>query len=229
MEAEKKRTKKHTELDSAQIRAAYLDQLLTTGRQPASVYKFCSDVGITEGQFYSHYSSFEGLEKKIWVQFLQTTAVRLNEDPAWAEFNSREKILALYFTLFEELKSNRSYILLKTSHLTRFEIIPGYIVDFKTAFENFIGEILNTGKSTGEIAQRPVIDKRYPQLFWLHFVFLLFYWRDDTSNGFEQTDAAIEKSVNLAFDVIGKGAFDSAIDFAKFLFQTKFPEMGAMK
>ena len=51
--------------------------------------------------------------------------------------------------------------------------------------------------------------------------FLLLFWKDDESPGFEKTDAAVEKSVNLAFDLIGKGAVDSFIDFAKFLYQSK--------
>ena len=34
-----------------------------------------------------------------------------------------------------------------------------------------------------------------------------------------ETDEAIEKSVNLAFDIIGKGVLDNALDFGKFLFQ----------
>jgi hypothetical protein len=65
------------------------------------------------------------------------------------------------------------------------------------------------------------LDKRYPQLFWIHMGFMLIFWKDDGSPGFESTDAAIEKSVNLAFDLIGKGAVDTAIDFAKFLYQNK--------
>jgi hypothetical protein len=51
--------------------------------------------------------------------------------------------------------------------------------------------------------------------------FILLFWKEDDSAGFEKTDAAVEKSVNLAFDLIGKGAVDSAIDFAKFLYQNK--------
>jgi len=51
--------------------------------------------------------------------------------------------------------------------------------------------------------------------------FLLVFWKEDESPGFEKTDAAVEKSVNLAFDLIGKGAVDSFIDFAKFLYQSK--------
>ena len=80
---------------------------------------------------------------------------------------------------------------------------------------------MNAGKGNGEIATRPVLDKRYPQLFWLHLGFILIFWKEDSSAGFEKTDAAIEKSVNLAFDLIGKGAVDTAIDFGKFLYQNK--------
>ena len=42
---------------------------------------------------------------------------------------------------------------------------------------------------------------------------------EDKSEEFEQTDTAIEKSVNLAFDFMAHGVFDSAFDFGKFLFQ----------
>jgi len=72
------------------------------------------------------------------------------------------------------------------------------------------------------VAERPYLDQRYPQLFWLHMIVLLGFWKDDSSSDFEQTDAFVEKSVNLAFDLIGKGTLDNAIDFAKFLFQSKF-------
>jgi hypothetical protein len=77
------------------------------------------------------------------------------------------------------------------------------------------------GKTRGEVAARPYLDKQYPALFWFHLGFVLLFWKDDDSAGFEKTDAAVEKSVNLAFDLIGKGALDTAIDFAKFIYQTK--------
>ncbi|NBP71076.1 MAG: hypothetical protein EBU52_20350 [Cytophagia bacterium] len=82
-------------------------------------------------------------------------------------------------------------------------------------------QIIGEGISREEVAKRPFIDKRYPNLFWVHMTFFLMFWKDDNSKGFEKTDAFVEKSVNLAFDLIGKGALDSAIDFLKFLYQAK--------
>jgi hypothetical protein len=195
--------------------------LLLNGKQPSSVYKFCLDLGIKEEVFYTHYGSFEALEKVIWNGFIEQAVKSLLADKSFSDFNAREKVLALYFTLAEILKSNRSFILLQLNSYKKPELVPLFLKDFKHTFEEFVASVLNDGKSKGEVAQRPYLDKRYPQLFWVHLSFFLLYWKDDDSAGFEKSDAFIEKSVNLAFDLIGKGAFDSAVDFAKFLYQSK--------
>jgi len=203
------------------IKSSYVEYVLTQGQRPATVYKFCLDLGIREDAFYAHFGSFDGLEKQIWKGFIDKTITRLRADEAFAQFSTREKILAFYYTLLEELKNSRSYVLFQLEHSRRPELIPTYIKAFKAEFEAFFDALLNEGKDNGEIATRPLLDKRYPQLFWMHLGFILLFWKEDDSPGFEQTDAAVEKSVNLAFDLIGKGAVDSAIDFAKFLYQTK--------
>ena len=85
---------------------------------------------------------------------------------------------------------------------------------FKESFKEWITSVLNEGKSSGEIAKRPYLDQRYDMIFWMHFVFVLQFWVHDESIGFEKTDAAIEKSVNLAFDLIavGGGALNDLAD-----------------
>ncbi len=219
---EKKPSKKGaTKSVDATIVSAYILHILNHGSRPASVYKFCSDLGLKEEEFYTHFGSFEGLERLIWKSFITQTINRLKADESYVTFSSREKILAFYYTLFEELKSARSFILVQLQHQNKLELVPDFLKEYKRAFESYIKLELNSGINTGEVAKRPFLDSRYPQLFWVHMTFLLGYWKNDNSPGFEQTDAAIEKSVNLAFDLIGKGAVDSVIDFAKFLYQTK--------
>lgn len=222
METAKKTTRKTgSKVSEEKIRSSYIEFLLTQGKRPASVYKFCLDLGIKEDAFYDYVGSFEGLEKHIWKGFIEKTISRLKTDSSFKGFTAREKILAFYYTLLEELKQNRSYVLFQLENSKKPELIPEYIKGFKTEFESFFETTLNEGKGKGEVANRPVLDKRYPQLFWLHMAFILLFWKEDGSAGFEKTDAAIEKSVNLAFDLIGKGAVDSAIDFVKFLYQNK--------
>lgn len=222
METAKKTSRKSANKISAdKIQSSYIEYLLINGKRPVSVFKFCLDLGIKEDDFYQFVGSFDGLERQIWNGFIESTISRLNRDESFNSFNAREKILAFYFSLFEVLSHHRSYVLFQLENSRKPELVPEYLKTFKSNFGSFIESILNEGKSKGEVAERPIIDKRYPKLFWLHLGFLLLFWKDDSSAGFEKTDAAVEKSVNLAFDLIGKGAVDSAIDFAKFLYQNK--------
>jgi hypothetical protein len=221
METAKKSPKRSTANSAeAKIKSAYVDYLLTNGKRPASIYKFCVDLGIKEDTFYNYVGSFDGLEKLIWKGFIDKVVIQLQADNAFKSFTSREKVLTFYYALFEELKQHRSFVLFQIDDQSRPMLVPEYIKGFKASFEIFLESILATGKGNGEIATRPVLDKRYPQLFWMHMGFILLFWKKDDSADFEKTDAAVEKSVNLAFDLIGKGAVDSAIDFAKFLYQT---------
>jgi hypothetical protein len=99
--------------------------------------------------------------------------------------------------------------------------LPAEMKIFRERFKDFASEIILEGKETQEIANRPIISDRYDEALWLQVLFVFNYWLSDQTPGFEKTDAAIEKSVNLAFDLMGKSALDSFLDFAKFLYQTK--------
>ncbi|MEM6542931.1 MAG: TetR family transcriptional regulator C-terminal domain-containing protein, partial [Bacteroidota bacterium] len=67
------------------------------------------------------------------------------------------------------------------------------------------------------------VTKRNPAVFsegaWVQFLFLLRYWMDDSSAGFEKTDVAIEKSVTAIFDLFDNTPLESLIDFGKFLYK----------
>jgi hypothetical protein len=219
MKTAKKSSKKSAASSDSALRTAYIEHLLTHGKRPVSVFKFCQDLGIEESAFYSYAGSFDGLEQRIWTSFIDHVVDRLQSDGEFNTFSSRDKILTFYYALLEELKSNRSFVLLQTDNLNRPAIVPSHLKGFKASFERFIENTLSLGKDRGEVATRPIIDKRYPKLFWLHMGFILLFWKNDNSADFEQTDAAVEKSVNLAFDLLGKGAVDSAIDLGKFLYQ----------
>jgi hypothetical protein len=77
------------------------------------------------------------------------------------------------------------------------------------------------GYQTSEIKERKYISDQYVHGFWLQALFVLKYWLDDTSSQFEMTDAAIEKAVNLSFQLIKSNTLDSLLDFGKFIFTRK--------
>lgn len=216
MESEKKAKSKKS---STNLEQAYREFVLTEGKRPATVFKFCKDVGIAESEFYQQYASFDALERSIWASYVTDTRKRMEADDAYIKFSAREKILTFYFMLAESLKSDRSFVLHQLGSIKTPAATPVFLKGFKKAFEEWISGVLLEGQSTGEIAKRPYLENQYPSLFWFHMMFILQFWSHDESTGFEKTDVAIEKSVTLAFDLIGKGVLDNALDFGKFLYQ----------
>lgn len=206
----------------AAFQQAYITYLLTHGKPPISIFQFAIGLKSSEQEFYKYFNSFKSLERSIWAGWFNETVQVLEADPAFEKYSIREKILALYFTWFERMLNNRSYFIVKIGSLDKKELNPYFLFTLKEHFMDFINKLLVEGKASQEVAERP-FSNQYEKAFWLHFLFLNRFWMEDDSEGFEKTDAAIEKSVNLGLDLVGKGPLDSMIDFAKFLFQNRKP------
>ncbi len=207
--------------NSEKIVEAYIEYKLMNGAAPASIFQFVRSIKMKESDFYELFNSFEDLEAEIWDQMFIRTQKMIENDPVYMEYSVREKLLAFYYSFLEELKANRSFILAETGE-TNFDLkVPGFLDRMKNSFIHYINGLMLEGKDTSEVASRPVIENQYGKLFWIQLVFIINFWIKDKSRKFEKTDAAIEKVVNLSFDLIGKGAIDSMMDFAKFMYQNQ--------
>lgn len=215
----KSKSGKKSAVNAEAIENAYRDALLSEGKSPSSVFTFCKHIGIKESEFYNFYASFQSIENTIWQRYIDNVKSRLTADRDYAGFTAREKILTFYYSLVESLKSDRSFVLFLLKTWKNPTIQPSYLKGFHASFEEWANRVIAEGKASGEIAKRPFVDERYHHLLWLHLLFVLQFWSHDDSADFAKTDAAIEKSVNLAFDLIGKGILDNALDFGKFLYQ----------
>lgn len=206
----------------AKIISGYVNHVLETGSEPLSVYKFAKELKMKEEEFYSYFTSFYAIKTAVWTKLFDDTLSNLESQEVYREYSSREKLLGFLFTWVEELKKNRSYLLaLYGKHMDLKKLLPTEVKGFRAKFKDFANEIILEGKETEEIANRPIISDRYDEALWLQVWFVFQFWLKDSSPNFEKTDAAIEKSVNLAFDLMGKSALDTFIDFAKFLYQNK--------
>ncbi len=209
-----------TTLAKEQIKNAFIQYIRQHGKAPATPYNLMAELGEDEKYFYDNYSSFATIEQDIWGEYLTETVQRLRSESVYAEYTVREKLLAFYFTLVEVLKENRSFV---TNELSARN--GGFrrkvLADFKNGFYEYINILLEEGMDTGEVEQRMFIAKKYDTLLWAETEFLIRFWVRDDSKNFERTDAAVEKTVNFAMDLIGRNLADSAFDFVKFLFQRK--------
>ena len=199
------------------IRKAYIDYVLTEGVQPKSVYIFAKKNKMTEAEFYQFFGSFDAIEESIWSGFALNTLIEIRAQEVWQEYSSREKALSYFYAFFELLKSSRSFAVYSVQKQPKGFTIPKAFEKLKDIFEGFAEEIINEGIETGELSDRKFFSKRYKDALWIQFVFVLNFWINDGSMGFEKTDEAIEKGVNVTFDLFQRSPIDNLFEYGKFL------------
>ncbi|MCJ8210364.1 TetR family transcriptional regulator C-terminal domain-containing protein [Mucilaginibacter sp. RS28] len=199
------------------IQSAYIDYVLTKGEEPKSVYLFAKENEMTEEEFYRFFGSFEAVEQNIWADVAQKTVTEIKTQEVWPQYSSREKALSFFYSFFELLKSSRSFAVYSLRKHHRMLSHPRVLDSLKVIVENFADDIINQGLESGELADRKFFAKRYKDAFWAQFGFILNFWIDDNSTGFEKTDEAIEKGVNVTFDLFERSPLDNLFEYGKFL------------
>jgi hypothetical protein len=199
------------------IQHAYIDYVLVNGEQPKSVYVFAKQLDMSEEEFYNLYGSFDAVEQSIWGDMASTTITSVRAQEVWPQYTSREKALSFFYGFFELLKSKRSFATYSAKKIQKGFSTPRVWELLKHEFENFSIIILQSGIESGELTDRKFFSDKYKDALWIQFVFVLNFWINDTSAGFEKTDEAIEKGVNVTFDLFQRSPIDNLIDYGKFL------------
>ncbi len=218
----KKRTTKKKEVSLEMIISAYMEYVLEHGEQPKTIYKFCKDLKIEEAAFYKFFGSFENLKTGIWNAFHSNTVMVLHKDKDFEQYPNKEKMLSYFFTMFELLTANRSYVLYALDqHKTMLKNMS-QLKELRNHLKSFAADLIEAGndEKNYRITRNPV--RLFSEGAWVQFLFLLKYWMEDSSPSFEKTDVAIEKSVNAIFDVFETTPLESIIDFGKFLYKENF-------
>ncbi|WP_308992215.1 TetR family transcriptional regulator C-terminal domain-containing protein [Mariniflexile litorale] len=199
----------------------YMDYVLEKNENPKSVYAFAKTNNFEEAKFYEYFGSFEAIEKIIFKKFFDNTLSALNKSDEYIAFDARNKLLSFYFTFFETLTANRSYVIYALhKHKNTLKNLA-LLSDLKKSFTDFIS---NLNIETLDIKQEQLekIKKRaLEESAWIQLLLTMKFWIDDTSASFEKTDIFIEKSVNTSFDVLNIVPLKSIIDFGKFIYKEK--------
>ncbi|MBD1393075.1 TetR family transcriptional regulator C-terminal domain-containing protein [Mucilaginibacter glaciei] len=199
------------------IQKAYMDFVLTEGAQPKSVYVFAKKNKMPEEEFYRYFGSFDAIEQSVWTDLANKTILEIKTQEVWGQYSSREKALSFFYSFFELLKGHRSFAVYSLKKQPKGMSTPRVMEGLKDAFENFSQEILNDGIESTELTDRKFFSKRYKDALWIQFGFVLNFWINDISAGFERTDEAIEKGVNVTFDLFQRSPIDNLFEYGKFL------------
>ncbi|MFL0085436.1 TetR family transcriptional regulator C-terminal domain-containing protein [Tenacibaculum maritimum] len=210
-------------ITSDKIIALYMEEVLTE-THITSVYAFAKKHNFEENEFYHHFSSFEVLEKEIFAIFCTKTVALLLKNEAYKNYDSKSKLLSFYYTFFELLTANRSYVHIKLgTHKNKLASLK-LLSKLRKEFIGFIDKEIHTdaidfkNKTINKLQSKGVLESA-----WFHLLCTLQFWLADTSSNFEKTDIFIEKSIKASFDLKEVTPIQSVFDFAKFLWKEKIP------
>ncbi|MDI1305181.1 MAG: TetR family transcriptional regulator C-terminal domain-containing protein, partial [bacterium] len=133
----------------------------------------------------------------------------------------KSKILSFYFTFFELLSANRSYVIMSLKqHRNELKNLM-QLSGLRNNFKNYVSEIITDEYRIKQEKLQNFQEKAIKETSWIQLLLTLKFWMDDSSAAFEKTDIYIEKSVNAAFELMNIAPIDSLIDFGKFIFKEK--------
>lgn len=209
------------EKEKLSVLTAFMNYTLENDHFPKSVYKFCNELDIDEKNFYKFFGSLEGVKMMVWETFYDNAMSLLEKDKSFEMAKPKEKLLSFYYTFFEILLLNRSYVLFALSETDKITFRMNQLSSLKKMFKSFTAELIEDGN-----LEKPSYLQHPPKIFseaaWVQLGFLIKFWIEDSSADFEKTDQAIEKSVQTAFDVFDNTPLSALVDFGKFLWKEKF-------
>ncbi|MBF2092474.1 TetR/AcrR family transcriptional regulator, partial [Flavobacterium psychrophilum] len=147
MATAKKKESKKDMIDDNKIISLYMNDVLENNHNTKNVYVFCKNNAIEESDFYSFFGSLEAVKQSIWNKFFENTISTLEKDENYANYPDKNKLLSLYFTLFEILTLNRSYVVF--SLLENKEGIRNLkdFKEFRNHFKHFINNMIENNNS----------------------------------------------------------------------------------
>ena len=210
-----------TEINEIKIVSKYIDTLLETGKEPASIYTFAKTLNIDERTFYKYFSSFEHLEKNIFTLFFDNAVTLLEKNKDFNDYDAKNKLLSFYFTYLEILTENRSYVLLALNNNKNSLKNLKKLEDLKKRFSHFVNQLHIDKIDFKQEKIEKFQDRGIQEGFWIQFLMIIKFWMEDTSSSFEKTDIFIEKSIHASFDVINTKPVKSILDLGKFILKEK--------
>ena len=217
----KKMAIKKTTITKEKIVSLYMTYKLENNKKSPSVYDFTKANDLSETEFYKFFGTIEGLEKEVFKLFVEKTVALLNKDENYENYDIKSKMLSFYFTFFEILTANRSYVLmcLKGNGLQFKDMTQ--LSNMRISFKKFVASIITDDYRTKNEQFQNFQEKATQETAWIQLLLAMKFWIDDSSPAFEKTDIYIEKSVTVTFELLNVAPLDSLLDFGKFIFKEK--------
>ena len=206
-------------LSKDDIISSFMNYRIDSGKTSVEISNFLKSSNISKKEFEKYFSNFDTLEKYIYQLLFEKTLILLDENSDYATFEKKNKLISFYYTFFELLSVNRTYIELSLSTLGYNEL--KYLSKLKKHFTRYVKKLNIDSFDLKSDSLNKTKSNITKELAWFQLLGCIKFWLEDTSVNFEKTDILIEKSINTTFELINTQPLESLIDLGKFLLKEK--------
>jgi hypothetical protein len=196
--------------------APYEQYLEKYGRRPESFASWTQSLAIEPGPGIR---GFLTLDQALFRSWLVETIELLEGESLFQQYQTREKVLALFFTWMEQWHAHKDALRVMAGYAPALPFSNDYFSGTHDLFTQWLGSLLREGLERGEIAPRWKLNDWYAPVFWQQARFLIMSFLNDSSPQYTQTDAAVEKTIRFIMDLIQPNSLDSGVDLVRFLFR----------
>jgi AcrR family transcriptional regulator len=165
--------------------------------------------GVSEADFYQHFPSVEAIGSRVWLNLGKEVAQILQESEAYRSYPARQKVLSYFFTFFDVALKHRTFV---SKTWCQEAVTKAY----KDEFKLLMSELVREGIDSDDIKDRLTLSSQYPKVLWELHQKLVGFWLKDQSEGFTDTEKAVESYSRLPLELMGPNLFDTVLDTLKF-------------
>lgn len=207
-------------MEKSPVFKAYTEFVWLNNREPHSIAEFCSYANIDPIAFKTTFGQFKTIRQQLLTTVFEEVWERVEQAAEENDYSLREKCLALFFTLAEAFGAYRDYL------KTRYPLkeLGALVEDWRPFNKLFVAKTQYFQQNERVNWLRDKLPGRFTDevnslLMGWNYVFRV--WLADESEEQATTDAAIEKTVHLYFDLSENKQFEKLLDFGKFIATTK--------
>ena len=151
----------------------FMESVLEQEKIPGSVYKFCKENKIKEDEFYGFFGSLDTLQKTIWNKFFDNSFELIQKNKEYPGMTNEEKMLTFFYTFFENLTLNRSYVLfMMKEHKHSMEGLS-QLKGLRKRFKDFASTLIEERNEEKNLKILKFNAPLFSEGAWLQFLFIL--------------------------------------------------------
>lgn len=201
------------------IIAAAVDLMIAKGFKAATMREIARGAGVGDATIYNYFPTKDAILYAYYGDHMESWIERLRATADFNELTVSEQLQSAFETGLELYLPDREFVA-ESFRVISLSLGQNFrnLQPIRDRFADMIREIFEAAIEAEEIP-----DQMFPDLlgmvFWDYYIGIVFYWLNDTSEGFLNTSVLIDKSLDLAVAFISSGTLNKMFDLGPFLFR----------